>query len=936
MGKLNRKASFGKYGRWIVVALLLVLAASVLFGGRDYLARRYRYEFSSIGLASFGPDGKVILVDDGKRTIDVLDADGRMQKRIKGESEESFYYAEQVLAEGDVIYVADTVYDEVDQAKVKKRLLALTDKTQTILFEQDYDQSVTLETEMEDIMEFQVWKGEVYFLLRVDYGLELYRINRDRPEPSLVERYYCGDVLNDASIDLESGEVAIAVKRGFVRVFDPERSAWVTLPFDREHLMPNLVQIRCGRVYFSDLYENQVWTYDQEGFQELLKVSGKPVSLEVSQDGTRVMVSNSTGYYVVTEQGTTYVSGANDKYFAVTVVLWVILGGVALLLLWLLRWVLSKLRRYLRGENSIRVLLVVMATVVVSGFVAYSLMSELYQKEEDTMIGNIKLFAELMREQTNAEAILQMKDEGFYGTSSFKKLREPLDEMIWKSYEEQKYYYYDIFTVSEKGVLHVANYDDRVMCCEPYAGQDCSYYEKVIETGNSYALSITDEEGNWLYVLIPVTDKEGVPVAVLEVGTDLSLRNRERTVAIRETALNVVCSTAVVLMLVLEGVLFLGFLENRRRVAGSKDADLPGVVPIRMLIFFTNAADSLQDAFITILCIQLYKGQLPIPDSVAVALPLSAQLLALALFSSFMGTMGEKKGASRVMGYGLLVQCAGCLVCVLTGSYFGVLIGKVLIGAGMGTVYVNCYAVAAKGRTQESSAKAFSMITAGCLSGVTIGAGIASVLLTIGGWKVVYVAGALLLMLSVYVAFSAARSEKRLLQREEYVREALEEGDMTPEEGARELQVGGDESIIEQPQTALGFLFQRRIIWYFILILLPFMMSLAYREYFLPLIAEENGVSEVTIGRFYLFCGLAFLYVGPWITDQLMKRLGALRSSLFAYALMGVVLLMYVLIPTVTVVFIGALILSFVTAFAYGCMYTFFGMLPESQRYGEA
>ena len=540
-----------------------------------------------------------------------------------------------------------------------------------------------------------------------------------------------------------------------------------------------------------------------------------------AEDGTRVMVSNSTGYYVVTEQGTTYVSGANDKYFAVTVVLWVILGGVALLLLWLLRWVLSKLRRYLRGENSIRVLLVVMATVVVSGFVAYSLMSELYQKEEDTMIGNIKLFAELMHEQTNAEAILQMKDEGFYGTSSFKKLREPLDEMIWKSYEEQKYYYYDIFTVSEKGVLHVANYDDRVMCCEPYAGQDCSYYEKVIETGNSYALSITDEEGNWLYVLIPVTDKEGVPVAVLEVGTDLSLRNRERTVAIRETALNVVCSTAVVLMLVLEGVLFLGFLENRRRVAGSKDADLPGVVPIRMLIFFTNAADSLQDAFITILCIQLYKGQLPIPESVAVALPLSAQLLALALFSSFMGTMGEKKGASRVMGYGLLVQCAGCLVCVLTGSYFGVLIGKVLIGAGMGTVYVNCYAVAAKGKTQESSAKAFSMITAGCLSGVTIGAGIASVLLTIGGWKVVYVAGALLLMLSVYIAFSAARSEKRLLQREEYVREALEEGDMTPEEGARELQVGGDESIIEQPQTALGFLFQRRIIWYFILMILP-------------------------------------------------------------------------------------------------------------------
>ncbi|MBO4515301.1 MAG: hypothetical protein J5721_06460, partial [Lachnospiraceae bacterium] len=564
MEKVNIKASFVKYAKWVFAAILLAMAGVVLLWGRDYLARRHRYEFSSIGLASFGTDGKVILVDDGKRTIDVLDAEGRILKRMKGEAKERFYYAEQVLEEGDVLYVADTLYDEVDQAKVKKRLLALTEKEQKVLFEQEYDQSVTLETGMSDIMEFQVWKGEVYFLLRVDYGLELYKIDKDREEPSLVERYYCGDVLNDASIDLESGEVAIAVKRGFVRVYDPEKSAWVTLPFDREHLMPNLVQIRGRRVYFSDLYENQVWLYDLaqgNDFAEFLKVSGKPVSLEVSQDGKSVMVSNSTGYYVVTEQGTTYVSGANYRYFAVTVTLWVILGGVALFLLWLLRWILIKLKKYLRGENSIRVLLVVMATVVVSGFVAYSLMSELYQKEEDTMIGNIKLFAELMRERTDASAILQMKDEGFYGTSAVQKLRKPLDEMIWKSYEEKKYYYYDLFTVRDGAVLHVVNYDDRVMCCEPYVGQDEEYYMEASSTGASYALSIVDEEGSWIYVLIPVTDDGGAPVAVLEVGMDMSLRNRERAVAIRETAFNVVCTTAVVLMLVLEGVLFLAFLE---------------------------------------------------------------------------------------------------------------------------------------------------------------------------------------------------------------------------------------------------------------------------------------------------------------------------------------------------------------------------------------
>ena len=152
---------------------------------------------------------------------------------------------------------------------------------------------------------------------------------------------------------------------------------------------------------------------------------------------------------------------------------------------------------------------------------------------------------------------------------------------------------------------------------------------------------------------------------------DMSLRNRERAVAIRETAFNVVCTTAVVLMFVLEGVLFLAFLEQRRSLAGKKKLDLPGAVPLRALVFFTNAADSLQDAFITILCIQLYQGQLPVPDSVGVALPLSAQLLMLAIFSSFMGTVGEKKGASRVMG------------CVFSGSTTDV-IPRILRGSDSG------------------------------------------------------------------------------------------------------------------------------------------------------------------------------------------------------------------------------------------------------------
>ena len=921
MKKKDSKKSFSKTILVAVMMVFLVPACILIVWGKDYLFMRYHYDFSAIAQASFGSDGRIFFVDDGRKAIEILDSEGKLEKHLRGEAEKSFYYAEKVLAEGDTIYIADKVIDKKDPSHEKKRLVALRGKQQKILFEQDYNLSVRSGYHENSIMEFQVFEGNIYFLLNVDYGLELYRIEGPDDEPVLVERYYCGDKLNDASIDLTSGEVAIAVKRGYVRVFDPNEGSWNTLSVDKEHMLPNCVIMRDRKVYFSDVYDNTVYKYDMAGegtFSTLMRLGDKPVSLDVSGDGKSILVCNADGFYTLTDKGLIRTPGADYRYFGLTLLLWAAVAVIAVSVIVLFIMAIRLLGKLLMNEHATRVIIVVMATVTVSGFVAYSLMNELYTKEENTLIDNMKLFADLVCERVDTNAILNMEDEGFYGTSSYEKLRRPLDEITQMAYLDGTYYYYDLYTIKNGKTVNILNFEDDVMCCEPYTGQDVSYIKNVVENGDSYALSIVDEEGTWIYLLLPVKNEAGEVVAVLNTGLDMSLRNRERYADIKETVLNVACTTAVVLMLIIEGVLLLAFMEKRKRTIAAKEADLPCIIPVRTLIFFTNAADSLQDAFITILCIQLYKGQLPIPDSVAVALPLSAQLLTLAVFAGFMGVVGEKKGEAKVMGAGLLVQAAGCFCCILTGSYFGVLIGKMMIGAGMGTVYVNSYAVAAKGRSEESSAKAFAEITAGSLSGVTIGSGIASVFLSIGGWRLVYLAGIFLLMLSVVIAFSTARAGRKI--------EIL----------AKPADPALEESTEGKDITAFGFLFQKRIIGYFILILLPFMMSLSYREYFLPLIAEEGNVSEVTIGRFYLVCGLAFLYVGPKLTDSIIKRLGALRSSLLACGMMGLALLLYVLIPSINIVFVGVVILSLVTSFAYGCMYTFFGALPESRRFGEA
>ena len=139
----------------------------------------------------------------------------------------------------------------------------------------------------------------------------------------------------------------------------------------------------------------------------------------------------------------------------------------------------------------------------------------------------------------------------------------------------------------------------------------------------------------------------------------------------------------------------------------------------------------------------------------------------------------------------------------------------------------------------------------------------------------------------------------------------------------------------ETEQMKVGFfrfMFNKRVIPFF---LMPFMMALSYREYFFPLVADENGIDEVRIGQIYLVCGMIVLYIGPRLAAALLQKLGAKRSVLLASIGMAANMGLYILYPTLASAIAGVVILSCLISFAYTCQYTYFEQLPECKAYGE-
>lgn len=169
--------------------------------------------------------------------------------------------------------------------------------------------------------------------------------------------------------------------------------------------------------------------------------------------------------------------------------------------------------------------------------------------------------------------------------------------------------------------------------------------------------------------------------------------------------------------------------------------------------------------------------------------------------------------------------------------------------------------MAASSESSEKSASAFAGVSAGTLSGLTIGAGLSSVLLSIGGWRGIYFVGAAILAAAWGLSITS--------------------GNVTP--GQSELDIS-----MEQHTTFAKFMRSRRVIGFFALVLVPFMMALSYREYVFPLFAQESGIQEVRIGQIYLVCGMMVIYIGPALSGWLLKKFHALWSVVIASAAMGV------------------------------------------------
>lgn len=904
-----------QYKRILILGVLCLLLGGICFFFRPMFTAvpfTNTYVFDGPSGVYPGASGRLYVIDAGKKSVLITDGDGNLIRSITAGADNDVkpYYASLVAEGADgSIYIADVRYAGQGTLIRQERIFRYDADggNGSLLYTIDYEQEDRkAPLQYGNILSLREEEGELVFTIKTETGLAVCQMDLETGELQSTTYDLPGQYISDA--DAEPGTLrpiftnrlgqVCTVTEGAVEVLlDEGRTSWMLCAEE-------------GQIYYTDLATNTVLRYELEsGFEEVV-LEAPDIIYAVQTAGGRLYATDYMGYYRLTDGEAEYVDTLAYTEPVLRYVLWGALFLAGVLLLAVLFLLFAPALRKPKSALFQRMAIVLGVSLCMGGLVGYITINQMIVNQNASVMEQLNLFADILVETTDLEAFQRIDSIDDYRNEDYSQVKEPLDGLADMTYVNDLNYYYILYAADETTIYVVMDYEDSSVAKHPVYAWGTEGYTDVFVDGEPIEVSSdVSSYGSWSFVLKPVFDEEGQVAAVMEVGVNLDQQVQENRDLVINVVFTVLSTTLVLLMVIIETIFY---AEHRERKMSLPESELipSRRFPLRTMAFLLFLADCMQDPFVSILANRLYTPILGIPQSVGAALPLSAQVLCAALSAFACGSIIRKTGAKRMLTIGFIIQMAGFVLCGALMQYMGLLIGKMVIGIGIGALLVSLNSIAAAGRNENETAEAFTAVNAGTLAGITVGAGVGALLMYVSDFSMVYYVSALILVIGLLM--SVFGEDYRLPQ--------------APRQ--RQRQRHGLE--------VFQFIGQRKVWSFLLLLLMPFLCAISYREYFFPLYAAEMGITESDIGRIYLICGLLVIYMGPFFTRVLVGRLGGKGTAVLASCLMIVATLLFAVVPTVTAAVLGILLLSIAISFGYAAQSTYYSSLTQVQTYGES
>ena len=876
----------------------------------------YDYSLNGPSGVFAGKNDRYYIIDGGRKTVLSIDSEDRIYEYIKGGSDKpdaKFYYASDLCDDDSGnLYIADVIYGGKGTLVKSERISKLEDYgrgKKTLIYEKLYSDEDFAPMQYGNIKSLDEKDGMLIFSFITDNGFAINSINLKTNEISSIP-YEFTKKISAIAVDTNTMEIAVSTKTGEIVSFTKEGQK--TLLAENKNQIPWKLQYVQGLVYYSELNSQSIQMISPYCVSSEIMNSDN-ILQTVSLSHTKLYSTDNNGVYIFNLQNKEIREIFNYKVRITpnSLFAWFSFLEIILVFIYLLIKLIKVIISFSKKEMFERTVLVILVSIISTSLASYIILSATISSQNTDIINRLNVFGDILSSSIDIQALEEIKETSQYDSSSYNEIKSSLDNLTKISYENQAYYYYIIYKGDQKYIYGLMDYEDTMTSYHPfYLMDDNNIYTQVLNNNEEVEVkNDISSYGAWSFVLKPVQNSQGQAIGILEVGTSLDQYKESQNKLIWNIILNALSSSVVLLMLMIELVFYFS-KDKEIKLLSIKSLNIDkkaliGSYPVRTFAFVTFFVDCMQDAFIAILLFKIYEPIMGIPKSIGVALPMTLQLFAAAFFSLVGASIINKVGFKKTLISGFVFQFSGFLVCAITGTYYGLLVGKLLIGAGSGIVMITINTIAAIS-DEETAAKTFSDINAGILSGVTVGVGLGSLILSVSTYRSIYITGAIFVALMLIRSFYCIDYT--------YVTKKVKANGM----------------------NFIKFFKNKEVFTFLVFILFPFLVSISYREYFFPLYAEQSGISEVDIGRIYLWCGLLVIYSGPIISKILMKRFGSKNTVIISSALACCAIIMPVIDPSLSIAIIGVILLSISTSFGYAAQSTYFASLPSTELYGES
>ena len=940
------KEELQKYILLIRFILLTICVTLLIFNSTSLLHQPLSLskDFSDIAAVNEDSSGDFYIIDDSGAAIDIVKNNTFRFSIAGSDPDKTFDTAREVCSDDKGnLYILEKIVNADGKHIDEERVLAFSGKGSRRGIIYDYTPSdPTMTTSLSGLTYAD---GKIQFTLAANKTLQIFSADPSTLQVSQGKILDSG-IESSAIWDTQifGDKVWYSTKYGLIEE-TASGAAPVTLYDGSEHNSSSYCSIpyklscdSTGKIYFCDLGLRTIQSIgtdgtlttevdsrnipkgidSDDGFENLPLLS----ELNVTPDGQLSFVSTESGYDENGENYYLYRIGVADSgsftlfssypksilihlqnIFCLLLAAAAVCLAVANILALKKKKLKIEIADNMKAQLPIIVVSLAIAIVVCVAVLQQSNKSyiDLYQKD----LNNIAAYITSYLSRDDVDALTEPKD---YKSSAYIAINSQVTSILNNAVDDPRIYCV-LYKVSGNVVQAFYSDDLNYGVAYPMPGSyQGSAEQSIISTKEPLTIdSQSTSEGSYMYVDYPVSDDTGQVYALAEIGLDLTSVQEDATELFNRTVMSVILYTVLLLLLYSE-------VSNiQTLMKGPKDKSLPREYParkIRPIIFILCFATSLPTAFIPVMGANFWNNTMPFSSEIAAAIPVSAEMFAVAVVNLFFGRTIEKVGTRKICIFGAIMMSGANIVYGIAPNLWIFTLGALLNGAagGMLLLAISAYIMSYSDEAQVS--EGFIHYNAAYLSGLNIGIIAGSLIAESFSYSVSFFFGAaILLLIILFIPACIDPAHKGIAQEKQ-----------APGVLKKEL---------------ISFFKDPSILKFYFLLMVPYMFCASFGNYVFPLFGADQGLNTTQISMAFMLAGCVSIYLGETLSKLTAAYLSVKRTLVVAGITNCAALGIFCAYPSIPSAFIAVFLFALADSYGLTALSVAYSNIKSTERIGE-